>query len=59
MGKWLVWQQLPDEPFPNFRASKSGDREFYAVRERRAADFKAPKLWKGSSGMANGLNRSG
>ena len=44
MGKWLVWQQLPDEPCPNFRASKSGDREFYVVRERRAADFKAPKL---------------
>ena len=29
--------------------------EFYVVQERRAMDFKAPKLWKGSSGKASKL----
>ena len=28
------------------------DLRIYVVQERRATDYKAPKLWKGSSGVA-------
>ena len=44
------WLPEPDEPFPNFRASKSVDPQIYVAQERHATDFKALKLWKGSSG---------
>ena len=37
---------LPDELFSDFSASKSVDRRILC----HATDFKAPKLWKGSSG---------
>ena len=40
----------PDEPFPNLEPQSPLIDEFYLVQERRAKDFKAPKLWKGSSG---------
>ena len=36
----------PDWPFHNFRASRSGDREFYEVHESCTTDFEAPKLRK-------------
>ena len=38
-----VWAQVPDEPFRNFRASKSVDRRIYVFQERRAKYFKALK----------------
>ena len=39
-------QLVPDEPFPNFT------EEIYVVQKRRATDFKAPKVRKGSSGSS-------
>ena len=45
----------PDEPFPAnpftiLEPEDQGIGEFYVVQERRATDFKAPELWKSSSG---------
>ena len=43
-------QDIPAQPFYNFKASRSGDgRNLYIVYKRRATDFTAPKLWKGQS----------
>ena len=51
---------LPDEPFNNIQASISGEiGEFYIVQKRRATDFEATKVWKGSSGSVLGSNLSG
>ena len=38
---------LPDWPFHNFRASKSGDRLFHVLQ-----DFETPKMWKDRSGRS-------
>ena len=51
-NSWLEAVQslkIPDEPFHNFRASRSGDRR---ILFSGATDFEAPKLGKSSSGKA-------
>ena len=40
----------PTSPFTILEPHNPRIVEFYAVQERRATNFKAPKLWRGSSG---------
>ena len=40
----------PTNPFTIFYPRNQEIGEFKVVQERRATDFEAPKLWKGSSG---------
>ena len=40
----------PTSPFTILEPQNPWIDEFYVVQKRRATDFKAPKLWKGSSG---------
>ena len=37
-------------PFPSLEPQNPWIHEFYVAQERGATDFKASKLWKGSSG---------
>ena len=43
-----IYAEYPTSPF---FVSKSRIDEFYEVQERRETDFKAPRLWKVSSGI--------
>ena len=40
----------PDEPFPNFKATKSADWRIQCSSGMSCDGFEVPKLWKGSSG---------
>ena len=44
---------LPTSSFPILEPQNPWIDKFYVVQQRRATDFKAPKLWKGSSGSAH------
>ena len=41
---------FPTSPFAILEPQNMWIHEFHVVQERRATNFKAPKLWKGSSG---------
>ena len=43
-------RESPTNPFIILEPRDQEIGEFYVVEERRATDFEAPKLWKGSSG---------
>ena len=43
----------PTSPFTILEPQDQDIVEFYVVQERRATDFKAPKLWKGLSGASS------
>ena len=43
---------LPTSPFPILQPWNPWFDEFYEVQKRRATDFEAPKLGKGSSGFS-------
>ena len=47
--------EFPTSPFPIFESPWFD--EFQVVQRRRAQDYKAPKLWKGSSGSASQMVR--
>ena len=49
-GHWSCRRTCPTRPFPIIEPQNPGMDEIYVVQERRATDFKDPKLWKGSSG---------
>ena len=40
----------PTNPFTMLEPQDQEIGEFYVLQERRATDFEASKLWKGSSG---------
>ena len=42
---------LLNRPFPNFKASELSICKFYAVRNRRSANFRSPETVKGSVGV--------
>ena len=46
----VVLDKVPTSPFTTFEPQNPQIDEFCVVQERRATDFKAPKLWKGWSG---------
>ena len=49
----LLWYYERASQRTLFKVLKPQDQdigEYYVVEKRRAADFEAPKLWKGSSG---------
>ena len=41
---------MPERPFHNFRALKTGDRKLYAPGKRHSTDFKAFNMCMGRSG---------
>ena len=50
MKVFLVQPLFPTRPFTILEPQNSWIDEFYVGQERWLTDFKAPKLWKGSSG---------
>ena len=55
LKRWNLWwggdqNFIPRNPFSILEPQDQEIREFYVVQERRATNFEAPKLWKGSSG---------
>ena len=51
----MLRKQIADNAMNPFTTEKSRSQEigeFYVAQERRATDFEAPKLWKGSLGNA-------
>ena len=42
---------IPTSSFPILKSQNPCIDEIYEAQKRRTTDFKAPKLWKGSSGM--------
>ena len=48
---------FPTNPFTILEPRDQEIGEFYLVQERRATDFEAPKLGKGSSGRLSNLKR--
>ena len=47
----------PTNPFTILEPQDQEISEFYVVQERHTTDFKAPKLWMGSSGSALSIPR--
>ena len=47
----LIFYTYPTSLFPILEPRNPWIDGFNVVQERRATDFKAPKLWKGSSGI--------
>ena len=45
--------KFPTDPFPISEPQVQEIGKLYAVHKRRATDFEAPKVWKGSSGLWN------
>ena len=50
LSSHLNWRMYPTNPFTILEPHDQEIGEFYLVRELRATDFEAPKLWKGFSG---------
>ena len=48
----------PTNPFTMLEPQDQEIGEFYVLQERRATDFEASKLWKGSSGSVERLQKS-
>ena len=51
LGYHCFCEELPTNSFSTLELQNPWIDEFYVVQESRATDFKAPKLWKGSSGF--------
>ena len=45
----IISPSIPTDPFIILEPQEQEISEVYAVQDRRAADFEAPKLWKGQS----------